>query len=255
MTEDPTVPLSRIRVVCVNTLYGGNVGSICRAMMNCGLQQLVLVNPAPEIEGDLELRKMALKAIRVYENRKEFPTLAKAVADCAAVAVTSGIDGFHREQARSPSKWAPELLRIAAREPVALVFGAEDKGLCNDDLKLGTHWIRIPTDPAYSSLNLSQAVLLCAHALYTASGSYEPPVERSPLARHEFRERMFAAWAETLLSTGFCKEDKRDHMMMGLRRIFSRGVETENDVKIMLGLARQCDWAARNSTAADSDQS
>jgi len=215
-------------------------------MMNCGLSQLTLVNPAPEIHQDIELRKMALKAICVYETRREAATLAEAVADCAAVAVTSGIDGFHREQARSPREWAPELLSLASRGPVALVFGSEDKGLCNDDLKLGTHWIRIPTDPDYSSLNLSQAVLLCAHELYQAAGHFHPQSDRSPLAAHAFRERMFAAWEETLLSSGFCKADKLDHMMMGFRRILSRGAQTENDVKIMLGLARQCEWAAKN---------
>lgn len=247
---DPAALLDRIRVVCVNTLYGGNVGSICRAMMNCGLHRLTLVNPAPEIDRDPELRKMALKALSIYENRTTALSLAEAVADCGAVAVTSGIDGFHREQARGPRDWAPDLLEAAAHRPVALVFGAEDKGLCNDDLKLGTHWIRIPTDPAYSSLNLSQAVLLCAHELFLASGAWTPAVERSPPAPHAFRERMFEAWEQTLLSSGFCKPDKCPHMMMGLRRILSRGAITENDVKIMLGLARQCDWAAAHPDQA-----
>jgi len=253
MGERHANPLDNIRVVCVNTLYGGNVGSICRAMMNCGLRQLTLVNPAPEIENDLELRKMSLKAFCVYEQRQEASTLAAAVSDCAAVAVTSGIDGFHREQARSPREWAPALLSLAERDPVALVFGAEDKGLCNDDLKLGTHWIRIPTDPEYSSLNLSQAVLLCAHELYQASGRFQPQTDRSPLAAHAFRERMYAAWEETLISSGFCKPDKLDHMMMGFRRILSRGAQTENDIKIMLGLARQCDWAARNTAPGETE--
>ncbi len=239
-------PLDNIRIVCVNTLYGGNIGSICRAMKNCGLSHLTLVNPDPDLD-QIELRKMALKALPVYENRRECATLDEAVADCGAVAVTSGIDGFHREQARTPRDWAPELLDIAATgSPVALVFGAEDKGLCNDDLKRGTHWIRIPSDPEYSSLNLSQAVLICAHELFVANGSFTLQDERSPPATHAFRERMFDTWAETCLSTGFCKDDKLNHMMMGLRRIFSRGACTENDVKIMLGLARQCDWAAKH---------
>ena len=239
-------PLDNIRVICVNTLYGGNLGAICRAMMNCGLRRLDLVNPNPELD-QVELRKMALKAIDLYHNRHEYSSLAEAVAECGAVAVTSGIDGFHRAQAKSPREWAPDLLEAARHKPVALVFGAEDKGLCNDDLKLGTHWIRIPTHPEYSSLNLSQAVLLCAHELFLTAEAFEPLPEPSPYAAHQFRERMFDAWAETMLASGFCKTDKRDHMMMGLRRILSRGALTDNDVKIMLGLARQCQWAAQNT--------
>jgi tRNA C32,U32 (ribose-2'-O)-methylase TrmJ len=41
------------------------------------------------------------------------------------------------------------------------------------------------------------------------------------------------------------QEQKADHMMLGLRRIFSRGQLSENDVRIMLGVARQTQWCAR----------
>lgn len=242
--------LENLRVVCVSPLYGGNIGAVCRAMQNCGLSRLDLVAPPPGL-ADLALRKMALKAYDVYENRREFDTLAEAVADCGAVAVTSGVDGFHRDQARGPRDWAPVLLERARHAPVALVFGREDKGLTNDELKLGTHWIRIPSHPDYSSLNLAQAVLVCAHELFIASGVYAPREEASPPAAHAFRERMFEAWEETMLATGFCRDDKLGHMMMGLRRVLSRGAETENDVKILMGLARQCAWAARNTVEGE----
>jgi tRNA C32,U32 (ribose-2'-O)-methylase TrmJ len=35
-------------------------------------------------------------------------------------------------------------------------------------------------------------------------------------------------------------------MMLGLRRVLTRGTLTENDVKIMMGLARQASWAAKH---------
>jgi len=239
--------LKNIRIVCVRPLYGGNIGSICRAMRNTGLEQLVLVNPNPDLD-QVELRKMAMRALPVYEQRKEVPTLEEAVGDCGAVAMTSGVDGFYRGHAVSPRDSAGELLNLAGSKPVAVVFGPEDKGMGLEELEQATHLLRIPSHPDYPSLNLSQAVLLCCHELFVASGEYEAPEEQTPPADHRALERMFSCWRESLTDIGFCPEEKMDHMMRGVRRILSRGTLTENDVKILMGIARQTSWAATHTS-------
>lgn len=230
------------------------MGSICRAMRNSGLNRLVLVDPAPDLYGE-ELRKMAMHALPVYENRVEVDTLEEAVGDCGAVAMTSGVDGFYRGHALSPREAAPELLSVVSRgRPVAVVFGPEDKGMGLDELKLATHLIRIPTHRDYTSLNLSQAVLLVAHELFQASGDYKAPEDATPPASHQFRERMLSTWEETMRDIAFCPDEKIPHMMMGLRRILSRGELTENDVKILMGLARQASWAAAHLPSEPSEE-
>ncbi len=234
-----------IRVVCVRPLFGGNMGAICRAMQNCGLDQLVLVKPSPDMD-PVELRKMALKALPVYKNRKECNSLEEAVADCGAVAMTSGVDGFYRDHASTPRQAATELLEIAHQKPVAIVFGSEDKGMRTEELKFATHLIRIPSHHAYSSLNLSQAVMVVLHELYQASEDFSLGEEKTPPADHRFMERMFDCWDQAMQDIHFCEDEKRDHMMLGLRRVLTRGSLTENDVKIMMGLARQASWASKN---------
>ena len=239
-------PLKQLKIVCVRPMYGGNMGSICRAMRNCGMDQLVLVDPAPDLYGE-ELRKMAMHALPVYEKRQEFATIEEAVADCGAMAMTSGVDGFYRGHSLSPREAAPELLSVLSRgSPVAVVFGPEDKGMGLDELKLATHLLRIPSHPEYTSLNLSQSVMLVAHEIFQASGTYFPQGETTPPASFEFRERMLSVWEETMDDIRFCTPEKRPHMMLGLRRIFTRGELSENDVKILMGLARQASWAVKN---------
>jgi len=130
----------------------------------------------------------------------------------------------------------------------ALVFGREDKGLTNEDLALCTQIIRIPSAPEYPSLNVAQAVLICAYEIFVASGGYEAPAEKSGLASSALRERMFAMWRRTLLHVGFMEEEKAEHMMYGLRRILSRGAWTQDDVRILMGIARQAYWAAGGVT-------
>jgi TrmH family RNA methyltransferase len=236
--------LSNIRIVLVNPLYGGNVGSICRAMANTGLSDLALVDPGP-LNLD-EARMMACAANNILERRRVFPTLVEAIADCGLVVGTTARVGLYRSHCLTPREMAPRILDTARAGRVALVFGRENSGLTNDELERCTALIQIPSSPDYPSLNLSHAVLVCAYELFVAAGVYEPPEEATPEASSALRERMFQMWREILLEIGFMEEEKSQHMMLGLRRILSRGPMNENDVKIMMGIARQMRWKARH---------
>lgn len=234
--------LDNIRVVLVGPLYGGNVGSVCRAMANTGMSDLALVAPR-NLDMD-EARKMACHATNILEERSTHESLPEATGDCGMIVGTSAREGLYRQHARPPREWAPDILKSASRGRVALVFGREDKGLSNEELAICTQIIQIPTSPSYTSLNLAQAVLICCHEVFVATGIYEPPEEKSPLAAAELRERMFDMWRDTMLTIGFMEEEKADHMMQGFRRIMGRGAMTTDDVRIMMGLARQAEWAA-----------
>ncbi|MDD2240032.1 MAG: RNA methyltransferase [Kiritimatiellae bacterium] len=240
--------LANIRIVLVHPVYGGNVGSACRAMMNMGLSQLALVAPRPGFNMQ-DAAMMACHAGDIFKNRQEFATTAEAVAGCGLVAGTSNRGGLYRDHAKTPREWAPRLLNAALDTPVALLFGAEDNGLTLDDLALCTQLIRIPSSDAYKSLNLAMSVMICAYELFVAAGAFEPLEERSPECPSAMRETMFAKWRQALLDIGFMTDDTADHMMLGLRRILSRGPLTEKDVQILLGMAAQTQWAAQHIPA------
>lgn len=236
--------LDNIRIVLVNPLYGGNVGSICRVMANMGCSDLAIVAPR-RLNMD-EARMMACHATDILETRDECETLKAAVQDCRAVMGTTARRGLYRQHAKTPREWAPKALEVAETGKVALVFGREDNGLSNDEVALCTQVIQIPTSDEYPSLNVAQAVMICCYELFVAKDEFELPGEKSVEAPSGIRERMFGLWRETLLKVGFMEDDKADHMMHGLRRILSRGTLTEDDVRILMGIARQTAWAVDN---------
>lgn len=236
--------LDHVRIVLVNPIYGGNVGSVCRAMTNMGFGNLVLVEPR-RLDMN-ELRMMACAGYPIFENRTEIATLDEAVADCGMVVGTTARLGLYRSHSSPAREAVPHILQAAAQRPVAVLFGREDNGLSNEDLSRCTRLIQIPTSETLSSLNLAQAVLLCCYEIFLGTDSFAPSEERSDDAPAQMRERMFAIWRETMLEIGFMQDEKADHMMMGLRRILSRGRLTVDDVKILMGVARQAQWAARN---------
>lgn len=243
-------PLDNIVTVLVGTLYTGNVGSACRAMANMGVRRLRLA--APNLQNSWEEgERMAVHATDVLAAREEFPSLEEAVADCVAVVGATARDGLYRQRARTARDLAPELLSLAATGPVALVFGREDKGLLNGEIAQCTHILRIPADPAYVSLNLSQAVLVACYELFAASGRFEPPHEKAPPAPQAQKAQLAKNWAAMLREIGFMKEGQTDHFMQGFQRIFSRGVSTRDDAALMLGVARQAIWAAQRAKGED----
>ncbi len=239
-------PLENIRIVLVDPKYAGNIGSICRVMMNMGVTDLALVTPGEHLDWE-EARKLAYNAEDLLDRLKTFQTLEEAVADCTVVAGTSARTGFYRDHAYLPREIAPVILDSAVHHKAALVFGREDKGLFNEEIAVCTHIINIPSSELYRSLNLSHAVMVCCYELFLLANnpSYAPPEECSSEANGQMRERLYEAWSSMMLETGFCEKEKLDHMMLGLRRIFSRGKLTENDARILLGLAKQSRWVAK----------
>ncbi len=235
--------LQNIRIVLVSPIYGGNVGAVCRAMKNMGLRDLAIAAPRDDTDW-AEARKIATHADDVLTARRLFPRLEDAIADCGLVFGTTARPGLYREHARTPREWTPRILRAAADTPVALVFGPEDRGLSNEELTPCNHFIRIPSSPEYPSLNLAQSVMIIAYELFVAAGIFVPPVERSPEANSEYRERMFAMWERALRAIGFMDAEKSAHMMLGLRRVFARAPLTKADVRIFMGVARQTLWMA-----------
>ncbi len=231
---------SKIRIVLCRPKYGGNIGSICRAMVNMGLSDLILAN-AGAFDLD-EARQMACWAMPLLESARKTDTLAEALSDCNLVFGTTARQGLYRQHTRTPREWAGEIITAARSGMVALLFGPEDDGLSNTELEACHHLIRIPSTPVYPSINLAQAFMICAYELYVASGQFEAPAEKSPLADYAMKERMLAMWEKMLLQTGFMEPDKARHMMLGLRRIFARGAQTEDDVRILMGIARQTCW-------------
>ncbi|MBQ4440372.1 MAG: RNA methyltransferase [Kiritimatiellae bacterium] len=235
-------PLDNIRVVLVGTLYTGNVGSACRAMANMGLHNLVLA--APNLQNDWEEgERLAVHATDILKNRRETATFEEAVADCVAVVGTTARSGLYRQHVRTPRESADEILALAAEGPVAIVFGREDKGLTNEEIAQCTHLVRIPVDEGYTSINLSQAVLITAYELFTAKGDYQMPHEKAPPAPQAQKMQLMKNWAEMLETIGFMESVQREHFMQGFHRVFSRGVFTKDDAALMLGVARQAIWA------------
>lgn len=240
--------LENFAFVLVRPLQAGNVGAAARALKNMGLSDLRLV--APVAARGRAAAAMAAHAEDVLRAARTYDDLGAALADCTLVVGTTCRPGLYRAGVVALRDAAEQLVAEAAANRVALIFGPEDTGLVNRELKLCQRLITIPTAPDYPSLNLAQAVMLAAYELMMAAGAARemPPAEpRAPAADVDaMMERMSRA----LVAIGFLPADNPEHIMFALRAIFGRGGLGMRDLDILNGIARQVRWFAEGGFEA-----
>lgn len=225
-----------IRVVLVSPTHPGNIGAAARAMKNMGLRDLRLVNP--ERFPDAGATSRASSAVDVVEAARVHNEIEDAIRDCGLVVGTSARQRHLPWELVEPRDCAARIVEVARASEVALVFGAERTGLTNAELARCNLLISIPTDPAYSSLNLGMAVQVVAYELWLAMRSGPPPpAEREvPLATAEELLRLYAHIEEVLEQIEFRDRTGGGHLMARIRRLFNRAQVDQNEMNILRGI-------------------
>ncbi len=230
--------------VLVRPKSPGNIGAAARALANMGFAELRLV--APEASpAAREALAMAVHGREVLQRARVFASLSQALEDCTLSVGTTCRQGLYRSSVRPLRASVAELLALSATNRIAFVFGPEDTGLTNREIKLCQHLVTIQTGPDYPSLNLSQAVLLVAYELMMAMR--ESPI--TPTAGPELApvadvEAMLERMKDALLAIGFLPENNPEHIMFALRAIFGRSGLAAREVDILSGIASQTRWVA-----------
>jgi len=136
---------------------------------------------------------------------------------------------------------------------VALVFGREYAGLTNEELQRCHYHVHIPSDPAFSSLNLAAAVQVLAYEVRMAwlategrpakqSAVVDPDEE--PVAADEL-ESFYRHLEQALVEIRFLDPAKPRHLMSRLRRLYGRSAVSRLEMNILRGILTETIKAAR----------
>ncbi len=229
-----------MRIVLVRPRNPLNIGAAARAMANFGLDDLALVEPYTTA---WETARSARAGAKVLRHARVYPGLAEALADCAlAVGTTDGA-------ARSPELPLETWPQVAAALPAgrtALIFGSEKTGLSVEDLSHCHRLARIPTLAGAPSMNLGQAVAVCAYELRRQALPGRPRARawaealgEAKLIGSPERERLLNAWYPLLEQLGAIQAVHRTSQTRALRAMLLRWRLTPADERRLLGLARQ----------------
>ena len=233
------VNLNNISIVLYKPRFPENIGSAARAMQNMGIKNLIVVEPE---NCDLtKMLKMAThSAADIIQEMLVYETLSQAIDKFSYVVGTTARLGGERPVVKRPSVISQDLVSITQNNPTAILFGPEDKGLTNKEIKYCQSLLNIPT-AEFSSLNLSQAVMIICYELFIAS---MPDTQKflPRLANTNELEAMYDQLQDIFIRISFINHENPDHWMLNLRRFFGRLNLRARDVKIIRGICRQIDW-------------
>ena len=237
-----------LRWVLVETSHPGNVGSAARALKTMGFSDLRLINP--KIKGvatNADAIALASGAVDILEHSSESSSLASAVEGCSLVL---GLTSRDREFGPPALDWLSAKALIAdtafSGGQVALLFGPERTGLDNDHLALCTHRVWLDANPDYPSLNLAQAIMVCAYALRETLtlnlGGRNALASREEMA--EFADpaavaAMVEHWREGLEAIGYLDPSNPKKLMPRIQALFARSRLHKEEIDLLRGIAKQ----------------
>ena len=230
-------------VILVRPQLAVNIGMCARAMANFGLDDLRLVNPKQGWPRQDEWREVAYSAAagatELLDGARVFDSVEAAVADLTYVYATTARERGQAKAVESPS--SAMAAAAGAGQARGILFGPERTGLDNDEVAIADAIVTFPTNPAYASLNLAQAVLLCGYEWFKAAHGDAPPPPvtprpPSPPAQREMLLSFFGYLEDKLDANGFFRpETKKPMMRRNLRNIFHRMALTQQDVRTLWG--------------------
>jgi tRNA/rRNA methyltransferase len=239
MNEVLEIPAAAPAIILVEPQLGENIGTTARAMLNCGLDDLRLVNPRDGWPNP-SAWSTASGADRVLDNARVFSSVPAAVGDLQRLFATTA---RHRDMAKheiTPSFLATEMRAGASRgERSGILFGPERTGLSNDDVARADALVVVPLNREFTSLNLAQAVLLIGWEWWK-SGDSTAPRQLIELERRATQGEL-QAYLDRLESTlevnGFFRTPElRLPIWRKLTNLLHRAEPSEQEIRLLHGV-------------------
>ena len=225
-------------IILVCPQLGENIGSSARAMANFGLRELRLVAPRDGWPST-SAKASAAKADYILEEAELHDTLESALGDINYAYATTARQREMLKPVNSPEQSAIELRRRHnSGDRTALIFGRERYGLESTEVALADEIITFPVNPAYASLNLSQAVLLMSYEWFKTSNPDLPILEPSSCpAEKQDLFHLFDHLESALDTTDYFRPaHKKATMVENLRTIFQKVKLSKQEIHALRGV-------------------
>jgi tRNA/rRNA methyltransferase len=227
----------RLRFILVEPKVPENIGAAARAIKVNGFDELVLVNPLCPLDG--KALWVAHGSDELVRNARKFDNLREALdGSVFSVATSAKARNVFCEPVVSGDLLTFLSSRINKGDTVSIVFGREESGLTNDEIKLCDISTFIPMKNPYPSINLAQAVMVYAYLLSGIASSPgklsndESEEDGKNTTLHLLKEKA----GNILTSIGIHEDDSRYGRIMERLSYLS-----PSDIKLMMSVASKLD--------------
>lgn len=230
--------MERFRVILADPRFAANIGFTARVCANFGVEDYRGVSLDPGRWHWDEARRIAVPpSDTILERFRIHASVADAVEDCDLVVGFTRRTGEDREPELTPGALA-RLVREKSPRRVALLFGNEETGLTEAELRPCTHLCLIPTAEAMPSMNLSHAVAVILSRLREDLLDRPPAGVRSIHATATAGELagLFGHARELLVAAGMTGAGNPERILKRVERILHRARVHSREVRILRGI-------------------
>lgn len=223
-------------VILVEPKTTGNIGAVCRLIHNFGLKDLYLINP-PELDDDAYARAMHAKDL--LEEAEVYENLEECLNEFDLLVGTSGIH-TQKEKKFLRKAETPENLAESTKNfdgKVGLMFGREDQGLSNEELKNCDRLVRIPTSEDYPIMNLSHAVCVILYEIFKENEDFDL-VPEDKISSQGDKDRLNEYFTEILDMIDY-PDHKKEKTEIMFRKIIGRAMITKWEYHRLMGVFSQ----------------
>jgi tRNA/rRNA methyltransferase len=231
MSTAPQAPV----IILVRPQLGENIGKAARAMLNFGLTEMRLVAPRDGWPNPMAGPTSAGADI-VIAGAQVFETLDEAIADVNHIYATTVRKRGVTKPVVTPEQAARQIHDANGRS--AILFGTERSGLAAEEVVVAREIITVPINPEFGSLNLAQAVILCAYEWSKLQSLASPPrVDIEPPAPQGELDGMIDQLFAMLNDRGYFFPEERTAVTQGtLRNLLTKPAWNSGEVRTFRGV-------------------
>ena len=208
-----------------------------RVMDNFGLSKLYIVNPRDEWPNKIA-ENSAKHGKNIIKKTKYFTSLNEAVSKFNLVIATTNRKRFLTK--KTYNNFTDLKKKIINFKNTAILFGPENSGLSNQDLRLTNCIFTIKTNSRNKSLNLSHAVSVISYELFNLKKDNSNFEENNELANKDEISNFMNVLIKDLDSMSFFNpKEKKESMIDNIYSIYNKMHLTKKELRMLWGMHKK----------------
>ena len=212
-----------------------------RAMDNFGLSRLYLVNPRDEWPNK-KAEKSAKHAGGIIKSAQIFSNLEEATSKFNLVIATTNRQRFLTK--KTFNNFNKLSKKFNDFKKIAILFGPENSGLSNEDLRLANVIYTIKTAKLNKSLNLSHAVSVISYEIFSQNIQSSKVLENNEKNDQKVTKSELSNFINALIEdldnkSFFNPAEKKDGMIDNIYSIYNKMDLTKKELKMLWGMHKK----------------
>ncbi len=226
-------------IILVRPQLPENIGMVARVMHNFGLKDLIIVSPRDNWLNNKSINA-AKKATKIIKNIKVYDDLEIALSNFSYVVATTNRRRYLEKSFTSNFKFIKR--KIIVNKKTAILFGPENSGLSNEDLRLSDIIFTIETSSKSNSLNLSHAVTILCHKLFELNNfknTVSTTIEKDNISKRQLSKFLNYIFENLENKNFFIPREKKESMKNNIYSIFTKIPLTKKELQTLWGITKK----------------